>query len=147
MSKKAFLWSLFSVLFLVAFAADEPQKVTWDMLKDVTFKKKWNEKESIFMLYPTFGAGLKKLEGKQVLIKGFMVPVDPESNQYVLSAFPYSMCFFCGGAGPESVMSLKLKKKRKFKTDEMHTFRGRLDLNADDIYELNYILTDAEIVE
>lgn len=99
------------------------------------------------MLFPTFGPTLKRLENREITIKGFMVPIDPESNQYVLSAYPYSMCFFCGGAGPESVMGLKLKKNRKFKTDETHTFRGKLTLNANDIYELNYILTDAEIAD
>jgi hypothetical protein len=147
MRSNSFFALLFLIVFSFSFTAEEPLKITWDILKDVTFKKKWNEKESIFMLFPTFGANLKKYENKTVTIKGFMVPVDPESNQYVLSAFPYSMCFFCGGAGPESVMTLKMKKNRKFKTDEMHTFRGRLDLNAEDIYELNYILTDAEVIE
>jgi hypothetical protein len=138
---------LFVALTLLGFRYDEPQKITWEVLKDVTFKKKWYEKESIFMLFPTFGPNLKKIENKTVLIKGYMVPVDPESNQYVLSAYPYSMCFFCGGAGPESVMGLKLKKNRKFKTDEIHVFKGTLELNATDIFELTYILTDAEVVD
>lgn len=139
--------SVFVLFSLTSFVADEPQKISWEILKDVTFKKKWYEKESIFMLFPTFGPNVKKVENKTVLIKGYMVPVDPESNQYVLSAYPYSMCFFCGGAGPESVMGLKLKKNRKFKTDEIHTFKGTLELNVNDIYELNYILTDAEVVD
>lgn len=131
----------------MSFVTEEPQKITWEILKDVTFKKKWYEKESIFMLYPTFGPNVKKVENKTVLIKGYMVPVDPESNQYVLSAYPYSMCFFCGGAGPETVMGLKLKKNRKFKTDEIHVFKGTLELNANDIYELTYILTDADVMD
>ena len=138
---------LLMVISLSSFKFDEPQKITWEVLKDVTFKKKWYEKESIFMLYPTFGPNIKKIEGKMVRIKGYMVPVDPESNQYVLSAFPYSMCFFCGGAGPESVMGLKLKKDRKFKTDELHVFKGVLELNANDIYDLNYILSEAEAMD
>lgn len=131
---------------IIAFPAE---KLTWDMLKDVSFKKKWYAQESIFMLYPTFGAPLKRLENKEVIIKGYVIPVDVATNMYVLSAFPYSQCFFCGGAGPESVMSLKPKKSevRKYKTDEMHTFTGKLKLNADDIYEMNYILDDADLIE
>ncbi len=125
------------------------EKLTWDMLKDVSFKKKWYAQESIFMLYPTFGAPLKKLENKEVIIKGYVIPVDVATNMYVLSAFPYSQCFFCGGAGPESVMSLKPLKSevRKYKTDDMHTFKGKLKLNADDIYEMNYILEEADMIE
>ncbi len=124
----------------------EPVKLSWEILRDVTFKKKWYAEESVYMLYPTFGPGIQKLNGKMVELTGYILPVDLDANLYVLSAFPYSACFFCGGAGPESVVSLKFKKAgRKFKTDERLTFRGTLKLNADNIYELNYILTEAEI--
>lgn len=127
--------------------AAEPVKLSWEILRDVTFKKKWYAEESVYMLYPTFGQSIQKLSGKTVDLTGYILPVDLESNTYVLSAFPYSACFFCGGAGPESVVSLKFKKTdKKFKTDERHTFRGTFKLNADNIYELNYILADAEIL-
>jgi len=127
--------------------AAEPVKLSWEVLRDVTFKKKWYAEESVYMLYPTFGQGIQKLNGKTVDLTGYVLPVDLESNIYVLSAFPYSACFFCGGAGPESVVSLKFKKSdKKFKTDERRTFRGTLKLNADNIYELNYILADAEMI-
>lgn len=127
--------------------AVEPVKLSWEVLRDVTFKKKWYAEESVYMLYPTFGQGIQKLNGKTVELTGYVLPVDLESNLYVLSAFPYSACFFCGGAGPESVVSLKFKKSdKKFKTDERRTFHGTLKLNADNIYELNYILADAEMV-
>lgn len=128
--------------------AADPVKLSWEMLRDVTFKKKWYPEESVYMLYPTFGPSVQKLNGKPVELTGYVLPVDLESNLYVLSAFPYSACFFCGGAGPESVVALKFKKSgRKFKTDERHAFRGTLKLNADNIYELNYILADAEVIE
>jgi hypothetical protein len=127
--------------------AAEPVKLSWETLRDVTFKKKWYAEESVYMLYPTFGPNIQKLNGKAVELTGYVLPVDLESNLYVLSAFPYSACFFCGGAGPESVVSLKFKKSdKKFKTDERRTFRGTLKLNADNIYELNYILADAEMI-
>ncbi|MEZ0539028.1 DUF3299 domain-containing protein [Fibrella arboris] len=126
----------------------DPVKLSWEALRDVTFKKKWYAEESVYMLYPTFGPAIQKMSGKPVELTGYVLPVDLESNVYVLSAFPYSACFFCGGAGPESVVSLKFKKPgRKFKTDERRTFRGTLKLNADNIYELNYIIADAEMIE
>jgi hypothetical protein len=129
-------------------AAGAPVKITWETLRDVTFKKKWYPEESVYMLYPTFGPNIAKLNGKEVLLTGYVLPIDIEANLYALSAFPYSACFFCGGAGPESIASLKFKKNgRKFKTDERHTFRGVMKLNADNIYELNYIIESAEISE
>lgn len=132
----------------VATPAADPVKLSWEALRDVTFKKKWYAEESVYMLYPTFGPAIQKMSGRPVELTGYVLPVDLESNVYVLSAFPYSACFFCGGAGPESVVSLKFKKSgRKFKTDERRTFRGTLKLNADNIYELNYIIADAEMVD
>lgn len=134
---------------LFSFApAAPPIKLTWETLRDVTFKKKWYPEESVYMLYPTFGPAVQKVKGKEVSITGYILPIDLDANLYVLSAFPYSACFFCGGAGPESVISLKFKKSpRKFKTDERLTFKGILGLNADDIYQMNYVLEAAEIVE
>ncbi len=123
-----------------------PVKITWETLRDVTFKKKWYAEESVYMLYPSFGPNIAKLNSKEVLLTGYVLPIDIETNLYALSAFPFSACFFCGGAGPESVVGLKFKKaNRKFKTDERHTFKGTLRLNADNIYELNYILENVEI--
>ena len=125
-----------------------PVKVTWETLRDVTFKKKWYAAESIYMLHPTFGPSVQKLKNQQVTITGYILPVDLDANLYVLSAFPFSACFFCGGAGPETVMTLNFKKNgRKFKTDERLTLTGTLKLNADDIYQMNYILDAAEITE
>jgi hypothetical protein len=136
------------VTLSAAFVPAAPIKLTWETLRDVTFKKKWYAEEQVYMLYPTFGPSIQKLSGKEVVITGYVLPVDLDANLYVLSAFPYSACFFCGGAGPESVMTLDFKKStRKFKTDERLTFKGKLKLNADDIYQMNYILEAAEVAD
>ena len=134
--------SVFSFTFL-----DEPTKITWETLRDVTFKKKWSAEESMFILYPTFGAKVANLKDKEIVLTGYMIPVDVDANVYVLSANPYSSCFFCGGAGPESVVQIKFKKSTKrFNTDDRVTVRGTLKLNADDINELNYILVNTDLV-
>ncbi len=134
--------SVFSFTFL-----DEPTKITWETLRDVTFKKKWSAEESMFILYPTFGAKVAGLKDKEIILTGYMIPVDVDANVYVLSANPYSSCFFCGGAGPESVVQIKFKKSTKrFNTDDRVTVRGTLKLNADDINELNYILVNTDLV-
>ena len=131
---------LFSVL--------APQKVTWKMLEDVKFDKKWNADEGMYILYPEFGPSVKALEGKEIYISGYVIPIDYSGNIYVLSSNPFSSCFFCGGAGPETVMSLKFKSGgKKFKTDDRVTFKGILKLNSTEIYDMNYILEEAEIYE
>jgi len=58
------------------------------------------------------------------------------------------LSFFCGGAGPETVIDIlpKNKLKKRLTTDEKITFKGKLRLNANDLDYLNYILDDAELV-
>lgn len=138
---------LFGLLLLILSAqqAGAPLKTSWKTLEDVVFDKKWNADEGMYVLYPKFGESVRAIEGKTITITGYVIPIDYSGNIYVLSANPYSSCFFCGGAGPESVMSLKFSKKgKRFRTDERVTFTGVLRLNAHDVYELNYILLDAE---
>ncbi len=91
-----------------------PQAITWIDLKDVRFKKKLNIEVGMMFLYPTFGAKVKVLSGKELIIKGYTIPINTEGT-YVISQFPMAQCFFCGGAGPESMIELRLKKKNASK--------------------------------
>jgi hypothetical protein len=128
------------------FKNNKPTKITWETLRDVTFKKKWYAEENIYALFASFGPSITKLNNKELLLTGYVLPIDMEANIYALSAFPFSACFFCGGAGPESVVGLKFKKtNRKFKVNQQLSFKGILRLNDDNIYELNYILENVEI--
>ena len=53
--------------------AAEPVKLSWEVLRDVTFKKKWYAEESVYMLYPTFGQSIQKLNGKTVELTGYVL--------------------------------------------------------------------------
>ena len=121
-------------------------KVSWKTLAEVTFVKEYDEELDLYIKKPVFGPKVQALDGQQIIITGYVVPIDNKGQDFALSANPFTSCFFCGQAGPESVMDLKLKKKVGYlKTDKILTFKGYFKLNADDIYELNYILEDAEI--
>ena len=140
---KVVLAVLFSV-FLSQFAFSQT-RLTWQDLEDVTFEEKYYEDVDEYLWYPAFGESLTSLEGKEISIKGFLIPLDVEANLYVLSANPYAACFFCGNAGPESIMSLKFDEApRRYELDEVVTFKGELKLNSTNIDELNYILLHAE---
>lgn len=131
-----------SISLFILFLITSPSLITWEDLKDVKFKRKFFEKEDMYFLYPTFGSQVKKLNGTNIQIKGYMIPVDPEDKVYVLSAKPMAACFFCGGAGAETIIQLNLKTKKKFKTDEVWTVQGKFRLNADNLEECNYVLDD-----
>ena len=128
--------------------ADGLEELTWKQLTDVEFKDVYVEELDAYYWKPTFGANVKALAGREVYITGYIIPVDYDENFYVLSRYPFANCFFCGGAGPESVVDLRFKdENRMYETDERLTFRGKLALNADDVYQMNYILEGAEEYE
>lgn len=125
-------------------STDGLTEVTWERLKDVSFENKYVEAEDQYFSFPTFGEPVMALDGKKVFISGYLVPVDPDAKVYVLSAYNFASCFFCGNAGPESVMELNLVEEGKeFFTDQWATFSGTFRLNADDLNHLYYILEQA----
>ncbi len=133
---------LFACTFsAVSFAQKE---VSWSVLMDISFKDIYLESEDMYVYYPVFGQKQRELDGQQVTVSGYIIPIDVELNQYVLSAFPFSACFFCGAAGPESVMAIYFQKGNKtYKTDQRVTLTGTLMLNETDVDELVYILESA----
>ncbi|WP_353722460.1 DUF3299 domain-containing protein [Dyadobacter sp. 676] len=138
------------VILLVSLCAftTAPIQVNWKRLADVQFTRKLNKELSMYFLYPTFGPSVNALQGKEISIRGYMIPVDENDNIYVISAKPMAACFFCGGAGPESIIELQFRKRKQhFRTDEVRTVRGKLLLNASDVDHLNYILKDAEVTD
>jgi hypothetical protein len=137
-----FLWAGSSSVFA------QDAKSLWTTLSKVTFKKQYDEMLGFKVDVPIFSPEIKALEGKSVEIRGYIIPVEGYRGQkeFVFSAFPYNMCFFCGGAGPESVMEVVSKESIKYTTEAI-TIKGKLDLNASDINRLMYGLKDAELVK
>ena len=132
-------------LLFIAVQGMSQTEITWRTLGDVRFTDKYSEEEEAYYYYPHFGSSVKALEGKQVYLKGYMFAIDPKKGIYILSRNPFAACFFCGNAGPESIVELKLKPGHdKFRMDQVVTIKGRLKLNQDDVYQCNYILEDAE---
>jgi len=136
---------LFTTSSFISFAQIE---LTWDDLADVKYDREWSEDVDSYFWFPEFDEKIKAMEGKEVQITGYLIPFDETNGAYVLSANPFAACFFCGNAGPESVMGLNLSREGvHFNTDEYLTFKGTLRLNAKNIYEMNYILEDAQLVK
>ncbi len=122
----------------------EYSELTWQRLSDVEFRDVFLEELQAYYWKPTFGPDVLSAEGSDFYITGYVIPVDTDEDFYVLSRYPFANCFFCGGAGPETVVDLQFPNKapREYVTDERLTFAGTLQLNADDIYQMNYIIKD-----
>ncbi len=143
--KKMVLASL--LLAGVIFTA-QAQSAMWQTLSKVTYQKKYDELLGFKVDVPIFSAETKALNNRQITIKGYIIPVEGYKGQkeFIFSAFPYNMCFFCGGAGPETVMEVFARLPIPYTTEAI-TIKGRLELNDADPNRLMYILHDAEKVD
>ncbi|MCO5231001.1 MAG: hypothetical protein M9958_07575 [Chitinophagales bacterium] len=123
-------------------------KLTWKILEGIGYQEKYVTKLEENFKFPVFTSFIKSLEGKQVEVQGYLIPFDPTGKEIALSANPYAACFFCGKAGPASVMILHMKTPNtKVKTDNYKIIRGVLKLNSNDPEEFYYIIENAIIVD
>lgn len=120
----------------------------WKTLSKITFRKQYDDMLGFKVDVPVFSEDIKKIAEKEVIVKGYIIPIEgyKSHKEFVFSAFPYNMCFFCGGAGPETVMEVYAKEPIKY-TAEAVAIRGKLELNDSDVNRLIYSLRDAELVE
>lgn len=111
--------------------AQEAPKITWRQLSATKFEEVFDAGRNSWSQKANFPQEILALQGQRVRITGYMVPVDVTGKVYALSAYTFSSCFFCGGAGPESVMGLELALPGvKFKTDQVVTWEGVLVLKS-----------------
>ena len=118
----------------------------WRTLMDIKWVKKYDPQYKAKMLYPKFSKATLALNNKTISVSGYLIPSDMYEGGgkfWVLSALPFKSCYFCGGAGPESVMEVYTKNKRSTFHAGKVTFKGKLELNADNPDHLIYILRDA----
>lgn len=140
---------LLLALFFFAGSAVQAQDTNlWKTLSKITYEKKFDDLLGFKVDVPVFGDDIKALEGEIVEVSGYIVPVEgyKSHTEFVFSAYPYNMCFFCGGAGPETVMEVTSKDPVKYSTERVK-LRGKLALNSEDINRLMYILTEAEMIK
>jgi len=138
------------VISLLCLSAIPKEPDLWVLFSKTRFTEKLNRELSMYFLYPTFSEELKALDGKEVILSGFFIPLDFDDNRtIVISKFPMAQCFFCGGAGSESVAVAYLQSKptKRFKTDQIIKVKGTLTLNEKDVDELNFMIKNAKIIE
>lgn len=119
----------------------------WQLFARVEFESRFNEETEGYYFFPKFGKEIKSLEGTTVEITGYYLPLKMDDGSIILSKNPYSSCFFCGGAGPESVaVAIPKGKFPRLTLDEVVKVQGKLRLNGKDVNQLNFILEDATLI-
>lgn len=137
---------LFLMLTIACNVLSAQRMLNWSDLADVQFFEKFSNSLGIKYYQATFGEELKAMEGEEVIIMGYLIPLDALGETYALSKNPFSACFFCGAAGPETVVELRIKAEyiQRYQTDERRAFKGRLVLHESSLEQFNYVLLEAE---
>lgn len=108
---------------------DGAETITWDDLEGAIFEYKDDS------LIASFPKSAETLHGKEIQIGGYVIPLGPGEHgretvgehNFALSSNIYSSCFFCGAAGPDTVVSFYSAKR--YDTDQVVTLKGTLLLN------------------
>ena len=126
------------------------QQDAWPSLTSITFNKEYDPVMGMEVDKPVFGVVQQALNGKEVYLSGFIVPLEGKVKQshFMFSVYPVSQCFFCGKAGPETVAEVFMKGDRKVSfTDDKIRLKGTLQLNPSDPSGTIYKLVHAELIE
>ncbi len=95
---------------------------------------------------PLFDSQQIKWEDKKVIIEGYLIPIDAgvSSTSFLFSLYPYQSCFFCGGAGIETMIEVEAEKPITY-TDKAIKLKGILLLNKNPEVTFLYGLKKASI--
>lgn len=121
---------------------------TWVTLSKVTYKKQFDEMMGMEVKTPEYSEDIIALQGKTVDVEGYIIPLKGERAQshFMFSAYPYAMCYFCGGAGPETVMQVFMEGEEKIEyTSKKIKLKGKLTMSYGDVNNMMYTLSKAEL--
>jgi len=120
------------------------EKLSWKILADVKYNRKRTKDYPEGIMYPAINPMLKAKKGANVVISGYIIPIDEKS--FAVSKNVMSACFFCGMAGPETIMGIKFKGKTpRLKTDQYLTLSGTFNFNETNPDDWIYHIENAVI--
>lgn len=150
MSNMTSKYTFIAFLILMSYTLSAQEAITWADLTDVTWSEKYDSLSGYTNTLGTYGEYLQSLNGKEVFISGYVIGLDAMGLNFALSRTSYASCFFCGQAGPETVMELKIPPRSvppERQNDYKLRFKGTLILKDVNPNGLNYILQNAEWIE
>ena len=120
--------------------------LTWKLLAQIKYLKKPSKDYPEGVMYPVVNPTLKAKNKKPITMSGFIIPID--NKNYALSKNVFASCFFCGQAGPETIMGIKFKAPNmKLKTDQYVTLQGTFRYNDSDVDDWIYHIENAVITK
>jgi hypothetical protein len=116
----------------------------WQVLAEVGFQTHKDANGTIIET-PVFSKTLKSYNGKKIKLKGFVIPINEVGDQdkFMLSSLPFNICYFCGAAGPETVIEVDSEESIRFNSKAIWV-EGYLYLNDTDPDHHMYVLKSAQ---
>jgi hypothetical protein len=146
--RKTILFIFFvSILSTISINAQNEKNI-WSTLALLEFEQKddsgnFDEEGNILPLIEAF-------EGKEVEVAGYVIPLSGKKAQshFMFSAYPYASCFFCGKAGPETIMEVFVKDDKKIEFSEKKiSIKGTFHFTSRNPNDVMFTLKNAEIAE
>jgi hypothetical protein len=118
----------------------------WQVLAEVGFQTRKDASGTIIET-PVFSKNLKSFNGKKIKLKGFIIPINEVGDQdkFMLSSLPFNVCYFCGAAGPETVVEVECDESVRFNTKAIW-IEGYLYLNDSDPDHHMYVIKSAQLI-
>lgn len=146
--KKSSLFLLLFAMFSSVGLSAQNEKNIWSTLALLEFEEKddngfFNEEGNILPLIEAF-------EEKEIVVKGYVIPLSGKKAQshFMFSAYPYASCFFCGKAGPETVMEVFVKDGKDINFSEKKmSIKGTFYFTSRNSNEVMFTLKNAEITD
>lgn len=141
MLKSFSLFLLIGFHTLTSYAQDSPITVDWSVLTQVEWIL------TPYTMDANFSDEIKELHGKEVIIEGFMFPLEYTRyhDMFLLSQSPMSACYFCGPGEAESMIFIEASEPVEY-TFRPFKMQGRFLLSDDVEMGILYELHDARRV-
>jgi len=141
--------SIFLVLFLASTSLPaQNENNIWSTLALLEFEQK--DDQGYFDTEGNILPLIEAFEGKEILVKGYVIPLSGKKAQshFMFSAYPYESCFFCGKAGPETIMEVFAMDDKKIDfTEKKMSIKGTFHFTSRNSNEVMFTLKNAEIAE
>lgn len=141
-----------TVLFLLLFVCFSKnifsqKKITWTDIVEIYAKEFRLKEKNPTSIINTKTMSLKDIANKKVSIRGYFLDLDPNGKWHILSKNPFASCFFCGKAGPETVLEILgfNNDKNKFKSDDLVEVTGVFNIVYDPEDNLSFVIEKVTI--
>ncbi len=128
--------------------SDEPIHITWEDLEKVEYEDVYLDSLDAWFWMPVFSDHILKYDGSRVLITGYFQLISKRDKNFWLTKDKKASVGCVIGDNP--MLNIDVSGCRGLRNSDSSleiTIEGKLRLNSDDVYRLNFILENPQVVK